>query len=139
MGRQANKTFEAIEKYMEFVGNNEAVGKALRGVLHQRLIRVLCDQCREAYEPDAATLKKLNIPANRAERLYRPPTEPKTNRRGREIICQNCQGTGYSGRTGLFEFLLVNEEVAALITAGAPINKIKAQCLKNKMYYPQEE
>ncbi len=54
-------------------------------------------------------------------------------------MCQKCQGTGYIGRMGVFEFLVVDAPVAKLIAAGAPVNRIKAQCRKSKMYYLQEE
>ena len=106
--------------------------------MNQRLVRVLCDECREAFEPDAATLKKLNLPADKIDRFYRPPTEKKLDRKGREILCLTCQGTGYVGRTGVFELLVVDEGVTKLIEAGAPIDRIKAHSRKNRMYYLQE-
>jgi type II secretory ATPase GspE/PulE/Tfp pilus assembly ATPase PilB-like protein len=108
-------------------------------VINQRLVRILCTECREAYKPDEATLKKLNIPASKIERFYRPPTEPKLNKRGKEIVCPNCQGSGYVGRVGVFELLTADPAVSKLIAEGAPIDRIKAQCRKNKMYYLQEE
>jgi type II secretory ATPase GspE/PulE/Tfp pilus assembly ATPase PilB-like protein len=61
------------------------------------------------------------------------------DRKGRPVLCQTCRGTGYVGRTGIFEVLVSNEEVASLIREGAPTNRIKAQCRKNRMYYLEEE
>jgi type II secretory ATPase GspE/PulE/Tfp pilus assembly ATPase PilB-like protein len=139
LGIQAKDTFDALGKYLTLVEDNALAAKAVLGLTNQRLTRVLCKDCREAFQPDAATLKKLNLPADKIERFYRPPTEPKLNKRGKEIVCPTCQGTGYVGRTGVFEVLVVGPAVAKLIAEGATLDKIKAQCRKNKMYYLQEE
>ncbi len=139
MGIEANDCADALTKFLALAEDPKLVGKAIRGVMAQRLVRILCEQCREAFKPDAATLKKLNLPTEKIERFYRPPTEAKTDKRGKEVVCQSCQGTGYVGRIGIFELMIVDETVAALISAGAAMNKIKTQCRKNKMYYLQEE
>lgn len=139
MGMHAKDTFDALSKYLALLNDSRQAAKALRGVMNQRLIRILCRECREAFEPDPATLKKLNLPADKIEHFYRPPSEVKHDRRGREVPCRQCQGTGYVGRMAIFELLAVDEAAAALIAEEAPINRIKAQCRKSKMYYLQEE
>jgi len=139
MGMAAKDSFEALGRLLGWVGDNTLVAKAVLGVLSQRLVRVLCEDCREAYEPDPSTLKKLNLPADKIERFYRPPSAPKVTRRGKEVVCETCQGTGYVGRTGVFELLSVADNVRTLIQQGAPMERIKGQCRKNKMYYLQEE
>lgn len=139
LGIQASDAFAALKKYLAFVEDNRLAAKALCGVINNRLVRKLCTQCREAFKPDSATLKKLNLPADKIDRFYRPPSEPKLDRKGKEIICPNCQGSGYLGRTSISELLVVDENVAKLIAEGAPVARIKAQCRKNKMYYLQEE
>ncbi len=139
MGMVAYDSFAGLERLLGWVGDNGLVAKGLLGVMAQRLVRVLCTDCREAYEPDAPTLKKLNLPTDKIEHFYRPPSEPKLNRRGKEVVCNTCQGTGYVGRTGMMELLVVDDAVRTLIQQGAPIDRIKSQCRKNKMYYLQEE
>lgn len=139
LGMRARDSFDALQKYLVWVEDNKLAAKALRGVMNQRLVRILCDQCREAFKPDEATLKKLNLPVEKIEKFYRPPTEQKLDRKGKPILCLKCQGTGYVGRTGVFELLVVTEEVARLIAESAPIERVKAECRKNKMYYLQEE
>jgi type II secretory ATPase GspE/PulE/Tfp pilus assembly ATPase PilB-like protein len=139
MGLQAKDSFDALGRYLSLLGDNQLAAKALLGVVNQRLVRLLCMECREAFQPDPATLKKLNLPADKIERLYRPPTEQKVSKRGKPIVCQKCQGSGYLGRTGVFELLVVDGAVRKLVAEGAPINRIKSQCRKNKMYYLQEE
>ncbi len=139
MGIQAKDCFDALSKYIALLEDHAMAAKALIGVTNQRLMRVLCKECREAFHPDEATLKKLNLPAEKIERFYRPPSEQKLDRKGKPIVCTSCQGTGYVGRIGVFEVMNVDPSIAALIAEGAPINRIKSQCRKNKMYYLQEE
>ncbi len=139
MGMHAKDSFDALSRYLDMVDDNRRAAKALIGVLNQRLIRVLCTQCREAFRPDPTTLKKLNLPASKIDRFHRPPTGPLLDKKGREMICPACQGTGYVGRTGLFELLLVDAPVKKLIAEGAAINKIRTQCRKARMHYLQEE
>lgn len=139
MGIGAKDCFDALSKYIALLEDNAMASKALLGVINQRLMRILCKECREAFQPDEATLKKLNLPAEKIERFYRPPTEQKLDRKGKPIVCAACQGTGYVGRMGVFEVLAIDPAVSALIAEGAQMNRIKAQARKNKMYYLQEE
>jgi len=139
LGLHAKDCFDAVGQYISLVEDNRLAAKALIGVVNQRLVRVLCTECREAFRPDPATLKKLNLPVDKIERFHRPPTEPKLDKKGNPIVCRHCQGTGYYGRVGLFELMVVNEKVSKLIAEGAPVNKIKTECRKNRMYYLQEE
>jgi len=139
MGIHARDSFDALSRFSTLLTDNAAAAKVLVGVMNQRLVRILCTECREAYKPDEATLKKLNLPANKIERFHRPPSEPKLDRKGREIVCPNCQGTGYYGRIGVFELMTIDDTIRQLIAEGAPMNRIKTQCRKNRMYYLQEE
>ncbi len=139
LGINANDSFEALSKYLELLGDNKLASKALLGVLNQRLIRKLCTECREAIKPDPAHLKKMNVPPDKVDRIYRPPTGPILDKKGNEIICPSCQGSGYVGRTGVFELLVVDDAVRELIAGGAPVDRIKNQCRKNRMLYLEEE
>ena len=82
--------------------------------LHVRLIRKLCEDCREAYTPSPALLQKLGIPAGKIEHLYRKTQDPEAP------ICGTCDGIGYYGRTGLFELLVVDDSVRQVLTSGKP-------------------
>jgi general secretion pathway protein E len=75
------------------------------GVLAQRLYRRLCPVCKQAYEPDAAEMAALGIV--RPQTLYRP------------VGCDACNHTGYKGRAGVYELLVVDDEVRRLIHDGA--------------------
>ncbi len=139
MAIEAKSTFDALSRLMGFAEDNELVAEALVAVVSQRLIRILCTACRQSFKPEESLLRKANLPVDKIEFFHRPPTEPVYDRKGREIICQTCQGSGYLGRTAVFEAMGIDDAIRELIKAGAPIKQIKAQARKNKMYYMQEE
>ncbi len=139
LGLEAKDCFDTLARVLKFLDNPELASQALIGIINQRLVRKLCEECREAYKPDEKTLKKLNLPAEKIERFYRPPSEQRVDKKGREIVCAACQGTGYIGRVGVFELLVIDELIAKMIAHGSPLKAIKAQARKNKMYYLQEE
>lgn len=95
---------EEVEKFAECVSV----------VLHQRLVRVLCETCRQAYEPPDQLLQKLGIPRGRVEvlfRQYQPPPPGTKKRKGEPEICPDCGGIGYKGRTAIFELVKVSDEM----------------------------
>ncbi|MFQ5461109.1 MAG: GspE/PulE family protein [Phycisphaerae bacterium] len=139
LGMQAKDCFDTLARLLKYLDDPELLSRSLIGILNQRLVRKLCEECREAYKPDEKTLKKLNLPSEKIERFYRPPSEQRVDKKGREIVCSACQGTGYIGRIGVFELLIVDELIAKMIAHGSPLKAIKAQARKNKMYYLQEE
>ena len=136
---EGKSTFDALSRLVALVGDNKTVAAAILAVINQRLIRLLCPSCRQSFKPDEKLLRKANIPADKVEHFHRPPTEPVLDRKGREIICQTCQGAGYVDRTAVFEMLFADDEMHKLIAAGAPIKQIKAQARKTKMLYMDEE
>lgn len=88
--------------------------QCLTGVVTVRLIRVLCETCRQAYEPPADLLKKLGIPAGRVEvlfREYQPPPPGSKKRKGEPEVCPDCGGLCYKGRTGIFEYIKISDEM----------------------------
>jgi type II secretory ATPase GspE/PulE/Tfp pilus assembly ATPase PilB-like protein len=108
------------------------ISSALTAVLGQRLVRVLCDTCKEPYKPKPEFLKKANLPVEKVDVFYRRPENP-------EQVCQQCGGTGYFGRTGIYELLIVTEPLREMLRENPSINKIKAEARKNGMIYLQED
>jgi type II secretory ATPase GspE/PulE/Tfp pilus assembly ATPase PilB-like protein len=136
---RATNSVDALTRLQALVEDNRLLANALLAVVSQRLVRVLCEACREAYKPDEQLLKKANMPADKIEHFYRPPSEPILDKKGRVIICQTCQNSHYVGRTGVFELLSVSDGVRKLLASGAPANQIKAQARAEKMRYLQED
>jgi len=92
------------------------VSSSLSAVLAQRLVRVICPNCKEKYSPSQEELKYINIP-----HLFR----------GRG--CERCQGTGYLGRTGIFELLVVDDAIRQMISERADSMSIKNLALSKGM------
>ncbi len=128
----ANDTVTALFRLLDLGVEPFMIASALTAVLGQRLVRVLCEACKEPYKPKPEFLKKANLPADKVELFYRKPTEPQE-------VCPQCGGTGYLGRTGIFELLIITEPMRDMIRENPSINAIKAEARKNGMIYLQED
>lgn len=92
----------------------------VNAVVNQRLIRKLCETCREAVQPTPDLLQRLGIPAGRVQVLYRekqppPPGQEPPRKRGEPLICPNCNGLGFRGRTAIYEFLIVDDNIRQVL------------------------
>lgn len=94
---------------------------ALEGVLAQRLVRRVCQDCRRRYQPDAAAVALL------AAR----PVGAITLERGEG--CPSCRGTGYRGRTGLFELLVVDDEFKRELQRSDDAGRLRAFAIERGM------
>lgn len=81
------------------------VSTSLRAAVAQRLVRKICKQCKKPYTPAPNELRSLNITSQQAANATFMQGEG----------CQNCNGTGYRGRSGIFEMFVVNEEIQRMI------------------------
>lgn len=110
----AKEAVEAILRIAQLKGPIDLIAKQLTMVVNMRLIRKLCE-CKQAYEPPPQLLQKLGIPAGRVQVLYRewqpPPPDPNAKKQEEPQICQKCNGVGYLGRTGIFEMLVMNDQL----------------------------
>jgi general secretion pathway protein E len=82
------------------------VSSALLMVLAQRLVRVLCKECREPYEATGAELNEIGLSFDPGSRIYRATG------------CEACDNLGYQGRTGIFELLILDEELRKAVNDG---------------------
>ena len=128
----ANDTVTALFRLLDLGVEPFMIASALSAVLGQRLVRVLCEACKEPYKPKPEFLKKANLPADKVDVFYRRPENP-------EQVCPQCGGTGYLGRTGIFELLIITEPMRDLIRDNPSINAIRAEARKNGMIYMQED
>jgi general secretion pathway protein E len=87
------------------------VTSTLVGAMAQRLVRKICPDCKEAYEPELKKLPK-DLPIEPGEKLYRG------------VGCQKCRNSGFRGRAGIYELMTMNDEIRAKIMARAPISEI---------------
>lgn len=96
------------------------VASTVEGVLAQRLVRVLCPHCKEAYHPAPGELPD-DFPEPNVEFIHRP--------RG----CRECKGSGFSGRKAIFELLKTDHEIGRLCVARVSANEIRSHALKQGM------
>lgn len=110
------------------------VAGALIGVVAQRLVRRVCDQCRIAYQPTVEELSRYGMTAqdDASLTLYKANTlsaDEKTSGK----VCSKCGGIGYKGRCGVYEVLRNTEELQALVTERAPTERIKEAAVEEGM------
>ncbi len=135
---EAANAIEALGKWLKFIPDRNYAVKNLIGILCQRLTRKLCNECKQAYQPKQDLFKKLNIPADKTKLLYRPG-EVQYDRRGRPIPCQNCQGSGFFGRTGIFEVAMVDDKIRAAMKQAKSLREISSHFRRSGMLYMQEQ
>lgn len=100
------------------------VSSTLEGVLAQRLVRVLCKECREEFLPE-----KDELPDDFPWDSHNSGGRPVYRSRG----CRNCRGVGYRGRVGIFELLLVNDEIRRLANERSTTLEIMKAAIRNGM------
>ena len=135
---EASSIIQALGKWLKLVPDKELLAQTLVGVLNQRLVRKLCSECRQAYQPNPELLKKLNMPADKIKLFYRPG-EIEYDKHGKPLLCENCQGTGFLGRTGIFETIVLNDELKAAIKQAKSLQEISSHFRRAGMLYMQEQ
>ena len=118
VGMRANSSFEALTQWRRLVGDDRAATKSLTMVITGRVLRRLCEACKVGYRPDPQQLRKLNMDPDQVGQLYQARVEPVRDSKGNEIPCQFCADLHYKGRIGIFEILLMTEEMRQVVLAG---------------------
>jgi len=135
---KADSVIQALAKWLKFVGDRRLAAGTLLGISNQRLLRKLCDECKQAYAPDKELFKKFNIGAEKTKVFYRAG-KVLYDKRGKASTCENCQGTGYFGRTGIFEIIILNNELRRALAQTKSLPEIGTQFRRAKMLYLQEQ
>jgi type II secretory ATPase GspE/PulE/Tfp pilus assembly ATPase PilB-like protein len=133
----ANDTVTALARLIDLGVQPFMVANAVSAILGQRLVRILCPRCKERYKPNADLLRKANLPADKIKFFYRPAE--RDNEDSDSSACEICGGTGYHGRTGVFEFLEITDSVRDMIRDNPNFNAIKHEAVRNGMKYLQED
>ena len=119
-----NDAPSAITRLIDMGVKPFLVASAIQAVLAQRLIRILCPKCKVPdRDPDPYWLRIAGIKAEdlKDRTIYKP--------RG----CDNCSGTGFRGRRGIFELMMMNSEIRNLSFERAPANKIRKAAVAGGM------
>lgn len=111
----ARSAATAIRRLTDMELEPTVVATALNGLVAQRLVRRVCVDCRETHYASEADLAELGQPSD--------ATRPRLLARGRG--CQACDGTGFRGRVGIFEVLVLSDDIRELVSDGASAKKIQ--------------
>ena len=136
---QAASTFDALAAWRKLVGDDKVAVENLRLIINGRVLRKLCNACKVGYTPDPNTLKKLGLNPDKAMTLYQARTEPLRDAKGNPVPCEFCKDLRFKGRTGVFEFFVIDDEARAVISAGGSANQIRAVFRKQRGRFLQEE
>jgi type IV pilus assembly protein PilB len=113
-----NDAVGTIERLYDIGVEPYLVSSAMRGIISQRLVRRICPNCKEAYEPSEDELLELGMPAKSGMLFYKGKG------------CPNCFHTGYRGRTAVFEMLEITSKVRAMISRRAGRDEIETELKK---------
>lgn len=125
---RAKDASEALLRLLALKAPAETVVPVLNGVVYVRLLRRLCETCREGVQPTPELLQKLGIPAGRVQMLYRekqPPQPGQEKKRGQPEICPACKGLGYRGRIAIYEILALNDKLRQALIKQPKLEVIK--------------
>jgi general secretion pathway protein E len=121
-----NDSAGAVTRLVDMGVEPFLVASSLTAILAQRLVRQVCPECREKYTPTAEELREIGItPAELAEygvtQVYRA------------VGCPVCARNGYKGRTGIYEFLLVDDDIRQLVLKNVDSGTIKKRAVEKGM------
>mgnify|MGYP002622227472 CR=1 FL=1 len=116
-----NDACSAVTRLLNMGIEPYLVGAALNAVLAQRLVRRICPSCRQAYEPARAVRKAVQRMGYEIDSFYKG------------VGCRRCRNTGYRGRIGIHEFLLLNDRIRDAIAAQASVQEIRRLAMDNGM------
>ena len=126
----ANDASSTIARLDEMGVEPFMVSASLIGIISQRLLRRVCDSCKEAYRPDELELGRFGLMASRETNVtFFKAHHPEQQ----ETICPNCKGSGYRGRVVVYEVLRVHEDMATAISRGATTDVIRQLALESGM------
>ncbi|MCG6155672.1 ATPase, T2SS/T4P/T4SS family [Rubinisphaera margarita] len=132
---KARDAASAIENLGKILKDPKSVAEAVNGVFGQKLIRRLCEKCKQPYRPNPKLIQKVGLPED-VQTLYRPPQpEPGEDLRP----CRRCGGSGYLGRAAMIELIEMTDDMKKVVAAGGDAAAIKAQARKEKMLTFKEE
>lgn len=126
-----NSASSAVTRLTEMGIEPFLVGSVVEAVLAQRLIRKLCENCKETYQPEAEALDKIEFPYDKetgeTPTLHRP------------VGCPQCAGTGYKGRNAVHEVLLVDDYIEKMAVEGSTSTEIENYARKKGMHTLKED
>jgi type II secretory ATPase GspE/PulE/Tfp pilus assembly ATPase PilB-like protein len=135
---EAANITQALGRWLKLAPDRELVAEVLVAVTNQRLVRKLCSQCKQAYQPNPNLLRKFNIPADKVKLFYKPG-EIEYDKHGKPLLCEECQGTGFVGRTGIFESFVLDKNSKEALRQAKSMQDVANQFRRSGLIYMQEQ
>jgi general secretion pathway protein E len=120
-----NDAAGAVTRLLDMGVEAFLVSSSVIAIIAQRLIRVICRECRESYRPDLALVKEIG--------LDRSSTTPFDGFFYRGKGCPACFQTGYRGRSGIYELLVIDDDIRGLVMSGADSSVIRRKAIEQGM------
>lgn len=118
-----NDSASAVARLVDIGVEPFLISSSVLAVAAQRLVRVLCNECKEPYTPDEPVLKSIGITLD----------EFQNNVIYKSKGCQKCFHTGFKGRIGIFEIMVLDDNLKSLVLRSFDSNLIKKEALKQGM------
>ena len=122
-----NDAASAITRMLDLGIEPYLIGSSLVAVLAQRLVRKICDKCKVSYDASSTEKEKMNLPID----------QPATLFKGKG--CEVCRGTGYHGRVGIFELMVVDDAVREQIQQRNSASMIRDVAMQGGMRLLRED
>ncbi len=119
----ANTSAATLTRMLEMGASPSLISSAINAVIAQRLVRKLCDKCKEPYD----------ITQEECDVLFNKPTAPQSVRLMKAKGCRYCKNTGYTGRVGIYEIMMMDRELRQLIVEGKSDMAIEDAAIKGGM------
>jgi type IV pilus assembly protein PilB len=113
-----NNAIQAVTRLNDMGVQPYMVAPSMVGVLAQRLVRKICDHCREMYTAQPGEIEKFVVSEGNDVFLYRGKG------------CVQCNGTGYSGRVAIHEIIRINNEIRAQISRGSSLTEVQQSAVR---------
>lgn len=122
-----------LVKLTELAGDPALVAENISGLFSQKLVRLLCSNCKEAFRPNPKLLAQVGLPPE-TKVLYRKGEPIVDEASGEEEPpCEKCGGVGFLGRIAMLEYITMSDTIKQLVLAKAAPDQIKAAARKEGM------
>lgn len=122
----ANDAVTALGRLIDLGVKPFLVASSVTAIVSQRLVRVLCPKCRVPCDPVPEVVQRLKLPAGKGK-FFKPTIIKSSDKQA----CSRCQGMGYLGRTGIFELLVLTDEIRALLKENPDLGAIRQVAMKS--------
>jgi type II secretory ATPase GspE/PulE/Tfp pilus assembly ATPase PilB-like protein len=142
---RAKSAAEALLKLLGAASNKVTFIKHVNLVVNTRLVRRLCEGCKMPFQATVQVLHQLQLPPDRAalyQEYHPPPVDPNVPKNKQDLpppICPRCGGMGYMGRIGMFEMLIVDDNIRQALGQQPSADIVQQLAVKAGMVTLREE